>query len=426
MAWRDELTQVDFAGTGSGQSQQLVGGSFRGVPFRTVNAEIKVGRRNQVNEYPQRDIPYVDDLGRRARRMVVEAYVLGDNYLQQRDALIKAFETAGPGELLHPRYGALQVALDGEVAIKETPEQGGIARITATFVEHGANTFPAATVDTVGEVEGSCNAADEAAELDFADTFDVSGAGVLADQATSGVLASGGSGGFLNTLSTTFEFAQRVVGPDGIPAIAALISSTRRDLAQLLRAPAQLVQSLRSVYAELVQGVDRPVAALATLQTQFDANTRAPATPAFPGSTTARSARNDMARADLQRRLALTNQARVLAVAISNTTLVPTAQQARALRNVLVLQIDTELEANDPPAQLATALMAMRAAVVRDVAARAEYLRQTSSYTPAAVLPALVLAHRIYQDAARADELAERNAIAHPAFVPAVALEVLL
>lgn len=424
MAWQDELTQTTFMV--NGQSQELVGGSFRGVPFRTVNAELKVGRRNQVNEYPQRDIPYVDDLGRKARRVVVEAYVIGPNYLIERDALIKAFETAGPGELLHPRYGALQVALDGEVSIKETPEQGGMARISATFVEHGVNIFPAATVDTVGAVEGSCNALDEASELDFADTFDVSGAGVLAEQAANGIKATGGADGFLNTLKSTLEFAQRVVGPNGIPAIAALISNTRRELALLLRAPAELVQALRSVYAELVQGVDRPMAALATLRLQFDANTRAPVAPAFPGSTTARSARNDMARADLQRRLALTNQARVLAVAISNTTLVPTASQARALRNALVLQIDTELEANDPPAPLAVALGNLRAAVVRDVAARAEYLRQTSSYTPAAVLPALVLAHRIYQDAARADELAERNAVAHRAFVPARPLEILL
>jgi prophage DNA circulation protein len=90
-----------------------------------------------------------------------------------------------------------------------------------------------------------------------------------------------------------------------------------------------------------------------------------------------------------------------------------------------VAQIDTELEVNDPPAEVAKTLSAMRTAVVRDVTARSEFLRSRSTYTPATMLPAVVLAHRIYQDATRADELAERNAVRHPAFVPARPLEVL-
>jgi prophage DNA circulation protein len=36
-----------------------------------------------------------------------------------------------------------------------------------------------------------------------------------------------------------------------------------------------------------------------------------------------------------------------------------------------------------------------------------------------------VLAHRIYQDATRSDELVARNGVAHPAFMPARPLEVL-
>jgi prophage DNA circulation protein len=419
MAWRDELTQTSFFV--NGQSVQLVGGSFRGVSFRTVNAELKVGRRNQVNEYPQRDIPYVDDLGRKARRIVVEAYVLGANYLQERDALIEAFETEGPGELLHPRYGALTVSLDGEVSIKETPEQGGMARISATFVEHGANTFPAARENTVAAVEVATNAVDEAAQTDFADNFSVDGASVLAAQALEGL------NGLKNTVKNVLGFARQVTSVAGLATIVGLAGGLARDLAQLIRTPVVLVQSLRSIYAELVTSLGRPLAAFAELQTLFASNTRPVAvSTVVPGSTRARSLTNDVARSDLQRRLALSNQARVLAVALADTTVVATASQAKDLRNALVAQIDTELEVNDPPLEVATALTTLRAAVVRDVAARAEFLKQRSSYTPQTVLPAVVLAHRVYGDATRADELADRNAVPHPAFVPARALEVLV
>ena len=421
MAWQDELTQTTFMV--NGQSQELVGGSFRGVPFRTVNAELKVGRRNQVNEYPQRDIPYVDDLGRKARRVVVEAYVIGPNYLIERDALIKAFEAAGPGELLHPRYGALQVALDGEVSIKEAPEQGGMARISATFVEHGANTFPAAKENTVAAVEVASNDLDDATETCFAKDFSVAGPSVLANQALDGVK------GFASAVKGILSLARQVTSMAGLASIVGLVGGVTRDLAALIRTPKLLVQNLRSVYAQLVQELSRPLAAFAELQALFFANPRP--TPAiragvFPGSTRARSLSNDMARSDLQRRLALSMQARVLAVAIADTAVVATAFEAADLRRALVLQIDTELEVNDPPAEVATALTRLRAAVVRDVAARAEFLKQRSSYTPQTVLPALVLAHRIYNDAGRAEELVDRNAVAHPAFVPVRALEVLL
>jgi prophage DNA circulation protein len=54
-----------------------------------------------------------------------------------------------------------------------------------------------------------------------------------------------------------------------------------------------------------------------------------------------------------------------------------------------------------------------------------QLLARLGTYTPLTVLPALVLAHRIYQDATRADELVARNGISHPAFMPAVALEIL-
>jgi prophage DNA circulation protein len=115
----------------------------------------------------------------------------------------------------------------------------------------------------------------------------------------------------------------------------------------------------------------------------------------------------------------------VLVVALAQVDVVATSEQAVALRDALVAQIDVELEVNDPPAEVATALTQMRAAVVRDVAARAEFLLKRASYTPKTVLPALVLAHRIYQDANRADELVARNDVSHPAFVPARPLEIL-
>jgi prophage DNA circulation protein len=203
MAWRKDMGLITLP-----DGRELVAGRFRGVAFRTVDAEFKVGRRNVVNEYPQRDLPYVDDLGRKARRFVVEAYVIGPNYLAERDALVAAFEAQGPGELMHPRYGLRQVSLDGDVSVKESPERGGQARISVTFVEDAANLFPRAVENTVSKVEATTNAADAAAQAQFAKDFSVVGPSVLAAQAVEGLK------GLKATVAGMLQTARQVTSVD--------------------------------------------------------------------------------------------------------------------------------------------------------------------------------------------------------------------
>lgn len=70
-------------------------------------------------------------------------------------------------------------------------------------------------------------------------------------------------------------------------------------------------------------------------------------------------------------------------------------------------------------------LRALRAAVVAHVARIARDLPQVTSATPAAVLPALVVAYDVYGDVARAGEIAARNRLPRPGFVPARPIEVL-
>ena len=68
--------------------------------------------------------------------------------LQERDALIEALEAYGPGELIHPKYGMLNVVVVGRVSIRESHSEGGIARFAITFAEAGENTFPQAATST--------------------------------------------------------------------------------------------------------------------------------------------------------------------------------------------------------------------------------------------------------------------------------------
>lgn len=413
MAWREQLHQVAFQR--GGQSRLAVGASFRGVPFHTADADLSIGRRNQVHEYPQRDLPYVEDLGRRARLFTVEGYVLGEDYLAQRNALWRALEAEGPGELVHPRYGVLWVSVQDAARIKESHREGGIARFSITFVEAGRNELPNALVEPTVQVVAAAEEVDDAAGQAYAEEADVSGPQVLADTQVEA---------FSKDLDDLLRTARQAISTEALAEQVRAIAGVAGDLAGLVRIPVNLVQSLQSLQLQLVTAIERPLAALAEFRSMFAGNSRG-RTAALAGSTRSRITVNDNARADLQRRTALAQQARVLSLAITDGA-VETADQARALRDTLLDQIDTELEGSDPDAATAQALNKLRTAVTRDVAVRAELLGQRSAFDSQAVVPALVLAHRVYQDATRADELAQRNGVRNPAFVPAGRVEVLL
>jgi hypothetical protein len=64
------------------------------------------------------------------------------------------------------------------------------------------------------------------------------------------------------------------------------------------------------------------------------------------------------------------------------------------------------------------ALIELQAAVVNHLVTTARPLPRRVPYQFASVLPSLIIAHRLYADASRADEIRAENKIIHPAFCP--------
>ena len=120
MSWRDEFQP----------------GSFRGAAFRTEGHELSGGRRLAVHEFPGRDEPLNEDLGRRARQFSVDCHVVGSDYRASRDALIEALEAAGPGLLIHPWHGQMMLVVQ-DYSSNESTEEGGLCRFRISFGEAG-------------------------------------------------------------------------------------------------------------------------------------------------------------------------------------------------------------------------------------------------------------------------------------------------
>jgi hypothetical protein len=121
---------------------------------------------------------------------------------------------------------------------------------------------------------------------------------------------------------------------------------------------------------------------------------------------------------------ALTRRA-LLAQAVGMSSVIDTTVQtdALAVRDALCGALDLESLVADDMAY--DALQAARRAVWADITQRASDGARVITIVPGETTPALVLAYDQYEDAARGDEIALRNHINHPGFIPARPLQVL-
>ena len=155
MAWRDRYLPA----------------SFRGHPFVVEAHEADVaGRRVQTHEYPGRDRPWSEDLGRKAKEFEVKGYIVGADYMERRDRLIEACDKAGPGLLVHPYLGHRQVACT-DCKVSERTAEGGMCRLTLRFSEAGRNQYPTDRADSAAVVSDAAEAARSAVIGQFTETF---------------------------------------------------------------------------------------------------------------------------------------------------------------------------------------------------------------------------------------------------------------
>jgi len=128
----------------------LVPATFRGAPFFTEVYSRDNGRRIITHEFPKKDFPYSEDMGRRAMMFSVRAFCIthpftmdGDkgllynvDYRVTRDALLEALEARGPGTLILPTMPEAKVVVT-RYRLTEEDRQGGYCSFDIEFAEYG-------------------------------------------------------------------------------------------------------------------------------------------------------------------------------------------------------------------------------------------------------------------------------------------------
>lgn len=154
MSWRDSLRPA----------------SLGGIAIHTDDRKLAGGRRIRNHEFPKRDDNLPEDMGRRTRHFTLEAYVIGDDYMARRDALIARCEKGGPMGYVDHWGRSQQVACD-TYEVTEMSAEGRYAKIALKLVNAGASNGLVATIAAGAQLVGAAAALSVAAGAAFAQLY---------------------------------------------------------------------------------------------------------------------------------------------------------------------------------------------------------------------------------------------------------------
>ncbi|MFL1477450.1 DNA circularization protein [Pseudomonas grimontii] len=403
--WRDELLPA----------------SFRGISFLIPQASVPVGMKGQLHEFPQRDDPYFEQLGKQSQVHRLTIWIIGDDCFERRDKFLEAIQTPGAGELVHPWLGRMQVKA-GEAELTHDYQQGGMVSMLVTFYPDRPLKFPVARVNTQQQVVKASESMWDSALARY------KAAMAKVDQARLGLVR------LRNNLSAVYTVIQRQFAP------FVSVFTNLTGLAQsIMNAPGSLSALFSSYFSDFsVQdylGNDssyRNTVAAASQQAEAVSSINTVSTIGGVDSAAASKAAADLVRDALLVQIALIVSEMPIASQPVSTDTTPSADQqaVQPFERPEVPVADDVIELRDGlneamlEASLKAdsahylALNALRQTIVKHLTAVAASGVRLVEITPPETLSALVLAYRRFGDATRESEVVERNRIHHPGFVP--------
>ena len=404
--------------------RKLIGASFRGVPFFVEShSRGGGGRRTITHEFYGASEPEIGDAGRGAVTYQISGYVLGENYIAHRDALIIALEgTAGPGELIHPYLGTLR-AQCSSLNVSESTIDGGIATFSLTFADAPDRPAPTEIPDLSGELRTAAAAALSANSSELVASYDVAGQPSFAKESLSAELTAVASKLLEKLSDVSWEILDgsskvldraRVVEDrlsltvQELATVTAKINSIVAEAATLISSPADMLDRISETITDLASAIENAPTVLATALLDTYAE---PAQDQAIGTSSTRDAEraNQTALGDAIRRLLVIEAVKLLPDANFTST-----DQADDMRNTALDAMDALLLTAGNDAY--PSLVLLRASVVRAVPGDA-VLARVQTITKKIEVPSLLLTYQLYGDVSKEQSVIDQNSIQHPGFM---------
>jgi prophage DNA circulation protein len=134
---------------GTAWRDQLLPARFRNASFHVETSSKENGRRIVTHQFPKKDIPYSEDMGREARAFTIRGYCICypydtgvplymRDYRIARDILIEELEKIGPGVLQLPTFHKSPIyVVCTRYRITEEERFGGYCIFDMSFAEFG-------------------------------------------------------------------------------------------------------------------------------------------------------------------------------------------------------------------------------------------------------------------------------------------------
>ena len=380
--------------------------SFKGQPFFVDRVGEDGGRGLVIHKFPNRDQPYIEDLGEEPRTFSVTAYLHGNDVDAVGAAFTELMASRGPGLLTLPVRAAVMVRAHTVKRADEKDKLGYIA-FDCQFVREGA---AFALVSLPALLNAAYGGIDAVAGLIGATLVrGVTVAGVP-DHVTAAVYDTLAAG------AATFD-AVRLSN-----AVEPAASATLRDrLAEFVDAAGDRIVDLTTMAGDLV-GIARDLAEAMPADIAFSvmlgvADVFAPVAPASSyTSPSARSVAINAAEASRAVRLAALS---AFTDSILRRSYASRPEGVSARADVAVRFDDEMNDAHGADnAALYVAMQDMRGAVVDYLSRLIADLAPVLTVSANRSLPSLFWAWRLYADPMRAGELVARNSVRHPSFMP--------
>lgn len=218
--------------------------AYKGVSFLMITSSTTGGRKDVLFEFPNSSKQTIEDLGLRPRAYTMRAIIPHENYLEQRDNLLRALEDGEKGPLEHPFYGRVENIVARPYTINERITDLGRAELELSF----------AVSDDIGVPQKAQNAISEAAQLnsvladsvtaDIAEDFEVDESFFGNFQAAQTLLTD-----VADVFNEVTSFATAVTTQ--INQYAANINAFTTQINQLITIPQDLANSMKNIMSTI-------------------------------------------------------------------------------------------------------------------------------------------------------------------------------